>query len=136
MTSLMNDDGLCPECCEYIGNDDWTDCPACGEAKFKKQLTAAGFQLKGTGWYVTDFRNGSNGAKPGATDANKSDSTASGGESAGSAPAGGAGDSAGNSSSSTNASGGNNSGTGSAATSASGAASGGDSAGSKSAPAA
>lgn len=30
MTSLMNDDGLCPECCEYIGNDDWTDCPACG----------------------------------------------------------------------------------------------------------
>jgi hypothetical protein len=30
MTSLMNDDGLCPECCEYIGNNGWTDCPACG----------------------------------------------------------------------------------------------------------
>ena len=36
-----------------------TDCPACGNATFKKQLTAAGFQLKGTGWYVTDFREGS-----------------------------------------------------------------------------
>lgn len=35
-----------------------TDCPACGNATFKKQLTAAGFQLKGTGWYVTDFKEG------------------------------------------------------------------------------
>ena len=40
-----------------------TDCPSCGAAgSFKKQLTAAGFQLKGTGWYVTDFRNGSSGS--------------------------------------------------------------------------
>ena len=35
-----------------------TDCPTCGKATFKKQLTAAGFQLKGTGWYATDFRGG------------------------------------------------------------------------------
>ena len=35
-----------------------TDCPQCGAAAFKKQLTAAGFQLKGSGWYVTDFRGG------------------------------------------------------------------------------
>jgi putative FmdB family regulatory protein len=35
------------------------DCPACGAASFAKQLTAAGFQLKGSGWYATDFRNGS-----------------------------------------------------------------------------
>lgn len=34
-------------------------CPACGASTFSKQLTAAGFQLKGSGWYVTDFRNGS-----------------------------------------------------------------------------
>ncbi len=34
------------------------NCPSCGQAAFKKQLTAAGFQLKGTGWYVTDFREG------------------------------------------------------------------------------
>ena len=39
-----------------------TDCPQCGTSSFKKQLTAAGFQLKGSGWYVTDFRGGPNGA--------------------------------------------------------------------------
>lgn len=38
-----------------------TTCPACGAESFKKQLTAAGFQLKGSGWYVTDFRGGSGG---------------------------------------------------------------------------
>lgn len=36
-------------------------CPACGADSFQKQVTAAGFQLKGSGWYVTDFRDG---AKP------------------------------------------------------------------------
>jgi putative FmdB family regulatory protein len=40
-----------------------TQCPACGEARFEKQVTAAGFQLKGSGWYVTDFRDGG-GKKP------------------------------------------------------------------------
>jgi putative FmdB family regulatory protein len=39
-----------------------TTCPACGKDTFSKQLTAAGFQLKGSGWYVTDFRGGNNGA--------------------------------------------------------------------------
>lgn len=33
-------------------------CPQCGEATYRKQVTAAGFQLKGTGWYVTDFKGG------------------------------------------------------------------------------
>jgi len=33
-------------------------CPACGAASFSKQLTAAGFQLKGSGWYATDFKGG------------------------------------------------------------------------------
>lgn len=38
-------------------------CPECGQSTFSKQVTAAGFQLKGSGWYVTDFRgNGSGGA--------------------------------------------------------------------------
>jgi putative FmdB family regulatory protein len=36
-----------------------TVCPACGASAFRKQVTAAGFQLKGSGWYVTDFRDGS-----------------------------------------------------------------------------
>jgi putative FmdB family regulatory protein len=35
-----------------------TDCPVCGAPKFNKQLTAPGFQLKGTGWYATDFKGG------------------------------------------------------------------------------
>ena len=35
-----------------------TVCPACGAASYAKQVTAAGFQLKGSGWYVTDFRGG------------------------------------------------------------------------------
>jgi putative FmdB family regulatory protein len=35
-----------------------TDCPECGQASYTKQLTAAGFQLKGNGWYATDFKGG------------------------------------------------------------------------------
>lgn len=38
-----------------------TQCPSCGQTSFAKQVTAAGFQLKGSGWYVTDFRGGSGG---------------------------------------------------------------------------
>jgi len=40
-----------------------TTCPSCGAEAFSKQVTAAGFQLKGSGWYATDFRNGSTPAK-------------------------------------------------------------------------
>ena len=40
-----------------------TVCPVCNAAAYAKQVTAAGFQLKGSGWYVTDFRGGNN-AKP------------------------------------------------------------------------
>jgi putative FmdB family regulatory protein len=42
-----------------------TDCPECGQSTYTKQVTAAGFQLKGSGWYVTDFRN--NGTAAGAS---------------------------------------------------------------------
>ena len=38
-----------------------TECPACKKSTYEKQVTAAGFQLKGSGWYVTDFRNNSGG---------------------------------------------------------------------------
>jgi len=38
-----------------------TQCPECGRDTFRKQVTAAGFQLKGSGWYVTDFRGGNGG---------------------------------------------------------------------------
>ena len=40
-----------------------TECPACGAATFAKQLTAAGFQLKGSGWYATDFKGGNSAKK-------------------------------------------------------------------------
>ena len=42
-----------------------TTCPACGAEAFSKQITAAGFQLKGSGWYATDFRGGSSDAAAG-----------------------------------------------------------------------
>jgi putative FmdB family regulatory protein len=41
-----------------------TDCPVCGKARLSKLVTAAGFQLKGSGWYATDFKN--SGSKPAA----------------------------------------------------------------------
>jgi len=43
---------------QKISDAPLTDCPACGKATFSKQLTAAGFQLKGSGWYATDFKGG------------------------------------------------------------------------------
>ena len=46
---------------QKISDPPLTDCPACGKATFSKQLTAAGFQLKGSGWYATDFKGGSGG---------------------------------------------------------------------------
>ena len=45
-------------CCRRSPTRLLTDCPACGQATYTKQVTAAGFQLKGSGWYVTDFRGG------------------------------------------------------------------------------
>jgi len=39
-----------------------TKCPACGKKAYKKMLSAAGFQLKGSGWYATDFK--TTGRKP------------------------------------------------------------------------
>jgi putative FmdB family regulatory protein len=58
-----------------------TICPACSAESFKKQITAAGFQLKGSGWYATDFRNGNKGSGSGGAeakqDASKSDASES-----------------------------------------------------------
>ncbi|PHV06691.1 FmdB family transcriptional regulator [Janthinobacterium sp. BJB412] len=50
--------GFAKDVLQKISDPQLTDCPSCGKATFKKQLTAAGFQLKGTGWYATDFRGG------------------------------------------------------------------------------
>ena len=65
-----------------------TECPECGKSTYGKMLTAPQFQLKGSGWYVTDFRNGSKPAgadgksgSPGNGDA-KTDSSSDGGSKA------------------------------------------------------
>jgi putative FmdB family regulatory protein len=47
---------------QKVSDTPLTDCPACGTASFAKQITAAGFQLKGSGWYATDFKGGSSSA--------------------------------------------------------------------------
>jgi putative FmdB family regulatory protein len=73
-----------------------TTCPACGAESFTKQVTAAGFQLKGSGWYQTDFRGGPTApAAPGAatpavtTPTAPSDSGGAAASAAPSAPCGG-----------------------------------------------
>ncbi len=43
---------------QKISDPPRTECPACGQSALVKQVTAAGFQLKGSGWYVTDFKGG------------------------------------------------------------------------------
>jgi putative FmdB family regulatory protein len=48
--------GFAKDVLQKISDPVLTDCPACAQPNFKKQLTAAGFQLKGTGWYATDFK--------------------------------------------------------------------------------
>src|SRR6267378_1711684 len=44
---------------QKVSDAQLTVCPACGKPEYRKQLSAAGFQLKGTGWYATDFKGGS-----------------------------------------------------------------------------
>ena len=58
-----------------------TTCPECGQATFKKKLTAAGFQLKGSGWYATDFKD--RGSKPAEKKANGDGKAAESGSKAG-----------------------------------------------------
>ena len=72
---------------QKISDDLLTDCPACHAATFTKQLTAAGFQLKGSGWYATDFKGGPPNAP--ATAAAESGAPASGASSSGDASGGG-----------------------------------------------
>jgi putative FmdB family regulatory protein len=58
----------CSECgqdhevLQKVSESPLTECPACGKAALQKQLSAAGFQLKGSGWYATDFKG--SGKKP------------------------------------------------------------------------
>ena len=57
-----------------------TVCPQCNASTFKKQLTSAGFQLKGSGWYVTDFRGGAGAAAGSGVESAAADSSNKSGE--------------------------------------------------------
>lgn len=52
-----SDCGFQEEYLQKVSEAPLTKCPSCGKETFNKLLSAAGFQLKGSGWYVTDFRN-------------------------------------------------------------------------------
>ena len=50
--------GFQEEYLQKISDAPLRDCPECHEPELRKMVTAAGFQLKGSGWYVTDFKGG------------------------------------------------------------------------------
>ena len=50
--------GLAKDVLQKMSDPVLTECPACGASAYAKQVTAAGFQLKGSGWYATDFKGG------------------------------------------------------------------------------
>jgi putative FmdB family regulatory protein len=47
------------EALQKLTDSPLVDCPSCGKSRLRKLVTAAGFQLKGSGWYATDFKNSS-----------------------------------------------------------------------------
>ena len=49
--------GFQKEHLQKMSDPQLTTCPACGKESYSKLLSAAGFQLKGSGWYATDFKN-------------------------------------------------------------------------------
>jgi putative FmdB family regulatory protein len=57
--------GFAKDVLQKMSDAPLTQCPECGTDAFRKQVTAAGFQLKGSGWYVTDFRGGNSGNNAG-----------------------------------------------------------------------
>jgi len=79
--------GFAKDVLQKVSDPVLTVCPSCGKSSFKKQVTAAGFQLKGTGWYVTDFRGGSAPATGTAPSTSSDSSAASTGASPAPAPA-------------------------------------------------
>ncbi|WP_087689350.1 FmdB family zinc ribbon protein [Pandoraea sp. PE-S2R-1] len=74
--------GFAKDVLQKMSDTPLSQCPECGKETFRKQVTAAGFQLKGSGWYVTDFRGGSGGASAPASGAAASTAAASPGDSA------------------------------------------------------
>lgn len=71
------DCGHVKELLQKISDAPLTDCPDCGRPSMAKMVTAAGFQLKGSGWYATDFRNKDSGRKGSKPDSKDSDGKSS-----------------------------------------------------------
>ncbi|AOR68748.1 FmdB family transcriptional regulator [Burkholderia stabilis] len=69
--------GFAKDVLQKMSDAPLSQCPECGKDAFRKQVTAAGFQLKGSGWYVTDFRGGSGGASAPAAASTESTTTTS-----------------------------------------------------------
>lgn len=86
----------CAECgfqneyLQKISEPPMTVCPSCGKESLRKLVSAAGFQLKGSGWYVTDFKNSGKAAsgKAKAEGAKSEGAKSEGAKTEGSAPAG------------------------------------------------
>ena len=85
---------------QKVSDPPLTVCPSCGAQAFAKQVTAAGFQLKGSGWYATDFK-GSGAKKPDSGDGAKTEGTKTEGTKSGDAGPAKSGDSGSSSGSST-----------------------------------
>lgn len=66
---------------QKISDDPLTDCPACGQPALNKLISAAGFRLKGGGWYETDFKKDKKKNLAGDTDSKSSDSKPDSGKS-------------------------------------------------------
>ncbi|RYF76971.1 MAG: zinc ribbon domain-containing protein [Comamonadaceae bacterium] len=70
--------GFAKDALQKMSDAPLTVCPACGAGTFEKQVTAAGFQIKGSGWYVTDFREGGGSKKAESASEGKSESAPAG----------------------------------------------------------
>jgi putative FmdB family regulatory protein len=64
---------------QKLSDDPISDCPECGKPELKKLISAAGFRLKGGGWYETDFKSGSKKNVATSDSGSKSDAGSKGG---------------------------------------------------------
>ncbi|WEN43348.1 hypothetical protein CKCBHOJB_02967 [Thauera sp. GDN1] len=75
----------CPSCgfqkehLQKMSDQPLSACPSCGAAGYAKLLSAAGFQLKGSGWYATDFKGGSSSAPAASSSSDSSPAAGCGG---------------------------------------------------------
>lgn len=74
--------GFAKDVLQKMSDPQLTDCPSCGASAFRKQVTAAGFQLKGSGWYATDFKGGTSAPATASATAPSSDTASKGSDGA------------------------------------------------------